>query len=239
VVANGSLIERGEKLDGWISVHPEFTGRGVASALIRIVEDRARELDGSTVKLGSYAENEAGRALLERAGYREVRHYYEMRIELDGAPPEPEWPPGLTVAAFDVTDARQLHAAINDAFADEWNFHQRTFEDWRAHRMESPHFDPMLWFIVKDGDEIAGFILSAAKQYGGPWVALVGVRKPWRRRGLGLALLRQAFGEFHRRGERRVALGVDAANPTGATRLYERAGMHVYAEDVIYERELQ
>jgi ribosomal protein S18 acetylase RimI-like enzyme len=52
-----------------------------------------------------------------------------------------------------------------------------------------------------------------------------GVRRPWRRRGLGLALLRRAFGEFQRRGERLVQLGVDAASPTGATRLYERVGM--------------
>ena len=33
--------------------------------------------------------------------------------------------------------------------------------------------------------------------------------------------------EFFRRGERTVALGVDAQNPTGATRLYERVGMRV------------
>jgi ribosomal protein S18 acetylase RimI-like enzyme len=64
------------------------------------------------------------------------------------------------------------------------------------------------------------------------------VRKPWRRRGLGLALLQHAFTEFWRRGERTVALGVDAENPTGATRLYERAGMHVLFDAVVYEKPL-
>jgi mycothiol synthase len=232
-------MHRGEKLDGWVCVDPEFTGRGLATALVAIIEERARELGGATVKLDVYAENAAGRTLLEALGYHDVRHFYEMRIELDGPPPEPAWPPGLTVTPFAPDEARQLHAAINDAFADEWNFHRRTFEEWRAQRMEGPNFDPTLWFVVKDGEEIAAFVLSSAKQYGGPWVALVGVRKPWRRRGVGLALLRQAFGEFHRRGERRVALGVDATNLTGATRLYERAGMHVHAEDIVYEKELR
>jgi hypothetical protein len=33
-------------------------------------------------------------------------------------------------------------------------------------------------------------------------------------------------------------LGVDAQNPTGATRLYERAGLRVIKEDIVYEKEL-
>ena len=50
--------------------------------------------------------------------------------------------------------------------------------------------------------------------------------------------LEEAFGEFYRRGESRCALGVDANNTTGATRLYERAGMRVLWEAVIFEKEL-
>ena len=62
--------------------------------------------------------------------------------------------------------------------------------------------------------------------------------KAWRRRGVGLALLRHTFREFHLRGDTHVGLGVDAENPTGATRLYERAGMRVINELVLYEKEL-
>jgi ribosomal protein S18 acetylase RimI-like enzyme len=188
--------------------------------------------------LGALAENAAGKTLLEDAGYRDVRHYVKMKIELDGRLPEPVWPDGVTVTPFDLGAARVLHAAINDAFAEEWNFHARTFDEWAKHRLEAEDFDPSLWFVVRDGDEIAAFILCTAMRFGAPHVALLGVRKPWRRRGIGLALLRQAFREFHRRGERTVALGVDAENPTGATRLYEHAGMHVDTEDVIYEKTL-
>ena len=43
--------------------------------------------------------------------------------------------------------------------------------------------------------------------------------------GLGEGLLRTAFATLHARGLRRVGLGVDAENVTGALRLYERAGM--------------
>jgi mycothiol synthase len=238
VVGIGSLMQRGDKLDGWMTVDPDFLGRGISTALVELAEARARELGGSTVKLGAFAENDAARTLLEGLGYRDVRHYYEMRIELDGPPPDPEWPHGLRAVLFALADARSLHAAINDAFAGEWNFHQRTFEEFKRFRLEAPDFDPTLWFVVKDAGEIAAFILCWAKRFGGPHVGLVGVRKPWRRRGLGLALLHHAFGEFHRRGERRVGLGVDAENTTGATLLYERAGMQVHSEEIVYEKEL-
>ena len=53
------------------------------------------------------------------------------------------------------------------------------------------------------------------------------MRRPWRRRGLGLALLLHSFRDFAARGATRVGLGVDAENTTGAVGLYERAGMHV------------
>lgn len=238
VVAVGSLMQRGDKLDGWMTVDPDFTGRGISTVLVGLAEARARDLRGPAIKLGTFAENAAGRALLDGLGYRDVRHYFEMRVELDGPPPRSEWPPGLRAVPFELADARTLHAAINDAFAKEWNFHQRSFEEFQTLRLEAPDFDPTLWFVVKDAGEIAAFILCWAKRFGGPHVGLVGVREPWRRRGLGLALLHHAFGEFHRRGERRVGLGVDAENATGATLLYERAGMHVHSEEVVYEKEL-
>jgi len=238
VVAVGSLMRRGDKLDGWMTVDPDFTGRGISTVLVGLAEARARDLGGQTIKLGTFAENAAGRSLLEGLGYRDVRHYYEMRIELDGPPPDAVWPPDLRAVPFELADARNLHAAINDAFAGEWNFYQRPFEEFQRLRLEAPDFDPTLWFVVKDAGEIAAFILCWAKRFGGPHVGLVGVREPWRRRGLGLALLHHAFGEFHRRGARRVGLGVDAENATGATLLYERAGMHVHFEEVVYEKEL-
>jgi ribosomal protein S18 acetylase RimI-like enzyme len=71
------------------------------------------------------------------------------------------------------------------------------------------------------------------------WVGTLGVRRAWRKRGLGEALLLHSFGEFYKRGMKTIGLGVDAENPTGATRLYKKAGMSVAAEYVIYEKELR
>ncbi len=56
-------------------------------------------------------------------------------------------------------------------------------------------------------------------------VTSLGVRRAWRRQGLGLAILHHAFGKFYRRSKARVLPDADVESPTGATRLYEKAGM--------------
>ena len=62
------------------------------------------------------------------------------------------------------------------------------------------------------------------------------MRRPWRRQGLGEALLLHSFRAFRERGFTRGTLGVDASSPTGATRLYERAGMTIYRDTVFLDR---
>jgi ribosomal protein S18 acetylase RimI-like enzyme len=71
------------------------------------------------------------------------------------------------------------------------------------------------------------------------WVDTLGVRRPWRKHGLGLALLRHSFSEYYQRGFRKVGLGVDASSLTGAVRLYEKAGMHVHRQYDRYEKVLR
>lgn len=99
-------------------------------------------------------------------------------------------------------------------------------------------FDLGVWFLaVADGEPVGAAICSMSEGVG--WVDSPGVRRPWRKHGVGLVLLQHAVGEFHQRGLQRVALGVDAANPTGATRLYERAGMTVAQQHATYAKELR
>ena len=101
-------------------------------------------------------------------------------------------------------------------------------------------FDPTLWFLAFDGDKLAGGPLCRYdKDLHIGWVNQLAVLRLWRRKGLGIALLLHSFAEFYRRGIVNVGLGVDAQNLTGATRLYERAGMHVALQHDTYEKELR
>ena len=103
-----------------------------------------------------------------------------------------------------------------------------------------PRVDPSLVPVVWVGDEVVAFSLNYAKRNGDwGWIGTLGVREAWRRRGLGLALLHESFRRFRSRGETTVALGGDVENPTGATRLYERAGMTVLWQADVWEKELR
>lgn len=176
--------------------------------------------------------------LLAAHGYRDVRRFWEMTIELDGEPPAPVLPAGMRIEAFDAAAARPFHDALEEAFQDHWEHHSRSFEEWWEEKRTASDFDPTLWFVVHDGAALAATVRNDPSRNGGGWVAALGVRRAWRGRGLGRALLLHSFREFHRRGLTRVSLGVDAENPTGATRLYESVGMHVDLEQVVWEKAL-
>jgi mycothiol synthase len=238
LAAYAVAIPHGESAETDAFVHPAKTGLGLGSWLLRRGEERARELGFPTALTWCLAPDTDARALFERSGYREVRRFYRMLVEHDREPLAPEWPEGFRVSTFEPTDGPAFHAALDEAFAEEWNFVPEPFEHWAERRINVPDFDPTLWFVAREGDEIAGVLRGDPDRAGAGWVGAIGVRPLWRKRGLGLALLQHAFGEFYRRGQRRVGLGVDAQNPTGATRLYERAGMHVAYEAAAFKKEL-
>jgi mycothiol synthase len=220
-------------------VHPRAWGRGVADALLEHAEEWARAKRGAGTRVRAYpAEPEAElREAAERRGYRPIRHFFTMEIGLDGAP-EVRWPEGFTVRSFERADEERVHEAQMDAFADHWDHHPIPFEVWRTWTIERDDFDPSLWMLAEAGGEIAGISLNSWHRSGDPefgWVNVLGVRPPWRRRGLGEALLRKSFAMWAERGAKKVGLGVDTENPTGALRLYERAGMRPVRRQDLYE----
>jgi mycothiol synthase len=205
-------------------VHPRYTGRGVGTSLIRLTEAWARERvplapPGTRVVLDNTINGKDGQArrLLEREGYEAVRHFWRMAIELEEAPPEPELPDGVSIRpCVPGEDERAAFDALDEALRNHWEHPPTTFEEWER-RKKRFGFEPGLWLL-------AGAAVCEDRS-GTGWVNELAVRRPWRRRGLGLAMLRRAFLEFYRRGTNKVALTVDTQSLTGATRLYERAGV--------------
>jgi mycothiol synthase len=171
-------------------------------------------------------------------GYELVRHFFEMEIDLAEEPPDPAWPDGFGPRTFDTEDARAVYDADIEAFEDHWDPLDVTFEEWREYFLGSSDFDPELWFLVEDGDKLAAFSLCSKRDKPTGHVHVLGVRRPWRRRGLAKALLLNSFRELRRRGCGQARLNVDAENLTGAVRLYEDAGMHVLHRTARWSRDL-
>jgi mycothiol synthase len=239
VVGYSEVRGRGElwRAEGY--VHPDARGRGIGKLIATGLEEDVARRGARRIQNSVLEPDSAARALLESLGYGAVRVFRELRIELEAPPPAPEWPAGLRVVSFDPErDALEFHAAHQEAFADHWEHKPRDFEAWSKGHLESERFDPTLWCVVRAGDEIAAGTICAGDTYGGGWVHALFTRRPWRKQGVGAALLVDAFGRFWERGEHSIGLGVDAANDTGAFRLYERAGMAPELGWVVYEKEL-
>ncbi len=228
-----------------ILVLPEFSRLGLQDALLAQVEQWAQGQVPQArpevrVALNSFVAqgDEQGALSLQRSGFKEIRRSWNMEITMNEAPAEPEWPAGMTVRTFRPGDERLVFDTDEEAFKDHWGHMPGNFERWKHWTVERETFDPTLWFLAYEGDRIAGVSLCAHRDELG-WVDSLGVLRPWRRAGLGKALMLHAFGEFYRRGTRTVGLGVDAQNLTGATRLYEKVGMHVVRVYINYEKELR
>jgi len=232
------------KADG--CVHPAFKGRGIGSALLAKIAERAQAemalaAPAARVFIQSQMNNQdaAGHHLLRNNGYAPVRYYWRMEIKPPAAPAAVAFPAGLELRPF----SRDAHAvsvwqADNEAFHDHWGSQPRAYEEWSREKFGNPNFDPTLWLVAWDGQAVVGFSQNRFRQ-GIGWIGTIAVRRPWRGQGLGLALMRQTFGEFYKRGMPIIGLGVDSANLTGATRLYQRAGMGVAGEYALYEKELR
>lgn len=247
IVASGILVAEGQtRMNLDVYIHPEHRGRGLGTWLTRALESRATEILASappdarlTLHTGINSPNAHAARLLRHEGYAPVRHFWQMRIEMDAPPPAPVWPEGVTVrACVREQDERAVFDTLEEAFKDHWGHAARDYDTWRAINVESESYDPALWFLAATGNESAGAVRGRMRGDEG-WINTLGVRRPWRKSGLGMALLLRAFGEFYARGVHVVALGVDAQNPTGATRLYERAGMRVARQYTVYEKELR
>ncbi len=243
--------EKPEEMYASPRVHPNYRGLGIGTYLIRLAEQRARELmvtipQKKRVTLNSWSEgvNEEARSLLVREGFSLLRTYVRMELDMQETPPAPRWPNGITVRTFvKGQDERPVFDASEESFQDHWGYTPEDFDEFVRSGISVATFDPALWFLAMADSDIAGFslcLLNVGEQVNMGFVDSLGVRRRWRKQGLGLALLHHSFGEFYKRGIRHVELSVDSENLTGATRLYERAGMHRAKKyDVRYEKVLR
>ena len=185
-----------------VSVHPRYAGRGIGADLLRRLEGRAGALvarapEGARLAIATEinATNERARRLLAEHGYAVVRHSWHMLVELGGEPEPPRWPGGIVVrTAVAGRDERAVWEAEEEAFLDHYDHHAWPFEEWFKLMGTAERHDVSLWFLATEGDQIAGVALCRAgvPDYpGAGWVGTLGVRRAWRRRGVGEALLRR------------------------------------------------
>jgi mycothiol synthase len=238
----------------WARVDPEREGRGIGTALLAWSLTRAtaaleRVPLGTRVapRVGTRPGHRTSTELFEAFGFTLVRMNWIMKIDLASAPPAPAWPPGIRLEPYrHPEDLEAVYRCDREAFSDHWGYVDVPFEQgldlFRHTATLLRPVEPELWFVAMDGQEIAGICLCRRRSDEDPemgWVDTLGVRRAWRRRGLGLTLLLHSFHALREAGAARAGLGVDAGSLTGATRLYQRAGMSILHEAALYELDLR
>ena len=223
----------------WGVVHPEQRGRGIGSALFDRIEARAGELLAGVAsprfRHAINARDAAAAAMASARGLRPVQHNWHMQIDLDERIAPRQDPAGITIGGVEPPDdLRSVHAILASAFAADPADHPAPFDRWVKEHVTNPTYDPSLWLLARDGDVPVGALAASVGESG--WVDWLAVLATHRGRGIGLALLHRSFHTFAERGVRRVTLNVNAQNVTGATAVYERAGMRVVNAWDLWER---
>jgi mycothiol synthase len=250
-------------LDG--AVHPTAWRRGLGGFVLRTLvaqagDRHAREAPERPGELTVHLpEARPGVAALTAAeGFTVWRWFTAMRTELTGSLPEAvPAPPGVVLRGYLPQDDEAVRLASNEAFADHWRSRPMPTEVWRSRISGSAGFRPTASLVAvaapaagavphADGDApVLGFLLvtepEAQSERTGirtAYVARVGTVRSARGRGIASALLTGCLPVLVDQGYRRAELDVDAASPTGANRIYERAGFTVLHRNAVAGRHL-
>jgi mycothiol synthase len=225
-------------LEAEIRVRPGLD-YSIADPLLVLVREAAAEFDAAKpVHIMANSTAQRLQRWLLAHGAREIRHFWRMAIDLDDTPPVVPHPPeriALRLARDEEEDLRRIFTLVDTAFAEHFGHtDERTYEAWIDNWRSRPTFDLSLWWVAELDDEPVAALLGMTFP-GAGHVGTLGTSKQARGRGIGGYLLRTSFAEFHARGFRKVTLGVDSENGTGAVRLYESVGMKAVNDWPLFE----
>jgi mycothiol synthase len=230
---------------------PQWRGQGIRRAMLRRNEWRgevmaANHPSGSEQVFEAWAADTESHweSLLVSQGYEPARYGYDMvRPDLEDIPEMP-LPEGIEVRPVPPEHYYTVWKAEEEAFRDHWGASEWK-EEWFEEMLESPTFQPHLWQVAWDGDQVAGMVLNFIDEKENEeykrkrgWTEDIAVLRPYRRQGLAKALIARSLRLHRRLGMTEAALGVDADNPNGALRLYQSMGFCMVKQHTTYRKPL-
>jgi mycothiol synthase len=231
---------------------PAWRRRGIGQAMMAGIERRLHDVaagqpkDSPCFYESMAEEKEIGtRTLLEKRAYLAVRHEFTMvRPNLEGIP-DSQLPAGIELRPVLEDHLETIRSASLEAFRDHWGYSEAlepSVSQWK----NSPNFDPSLWKVAWDGDQVVGMVLSYVNRQENEeyqrlrgWTENICVRRPWRKRGIAQTLIAESLRELKNRGYQEAALGVDTENLSGALHLYQRMGYQAVSRNSIYRKPMQ
>jgi ribosomal protein S18 acetylase RimI-like enzyme len=229
---------------------PAWRGQGLGRAMVRASERRLQTLAAEhrhpgprLLEARAYNTQPRAEELFLSEGYSPARHFFDMVRPLGDDLPTAPLPSGLEVRPVQPAHYRAIWDAMREAFAGGWG-NPLFREDDYAHWHEDDAFQPALWEVAWDGDQVAGMVLNYIDRAGNArhdrlrgYTEDINVRRPWRRQGLARALIIRSLALLRAWGMTEAALNVDAANAP-ALELYEHLGYQPVRRATAYRKEL-
>ena len=239
------MCEAGARLVSRVWIHPDWRSGDVGRLLVKRCLEQASSFDEQVLDIPVRPAQQYQAVLLEGMGFRHVRTWWVMRVDLTQDLPLAKIPLGFSFrTAVSGQDERMLTALMNDVFSEHWGEGEHSLEQIR-HDLALPWFDPRLLAFAETEGQTVGYVWSwvGLEQRASPGGACahigdLGVRAAYRRRGLGRALLMRALADLKARRMGAAELEVDGPN-ANAKHLYESVGFKEHVELRWYRKQFR
>ncbi len=229
-------------------VIPEFRGRGVEKQLMETALEELKARGMTTGQAGTESAKEDNVRLLEGLGFKRIRVFSLMEMDLAEVPRHVGENKEVTIRPLrlDVDEDIQLFDRLhNESFSEHFNFRPHTLEETRHRLLNNPYLKQReSFFAVLNGDSVGYVGVGIDEKYNLErntrigWATVIGVLKPYRSAGVGTSLILHAVENLKGKGMTRALLGVDDNNTTRAIGVYEKVGFTVKRKDFVYQRSL-
>ena len=236
----------------YVHLLPEHRGEGIREVLLRYNEKTLRQAVSDrpeterVFESWSSSDQNDWRDILIQEGYKPTWHLFEMvRPNLDDVPDIP-LPEGATVRPIKEEDYRKVWDASKKVFRGQpWGsdemWDEAHYEQW----LSSPTFNPDLWQIAWDGNEIVGSVQSFIDEDENRELGRsrghterIFVAPSWRGKGLAKSLIARSLRLLKEQGMTDATLDTEEANVHQAYKVYERMGYRVVKQFTFYQKPL-
>jgi mycothiol synthase len=229
------------------AVVPEHRGKGIEQHFMEFSIDYLRSR--KVVKAYRWCSGQEGwrHDLALEFGFKDVRHFFMMVWKQKKAPKILQPPDGISIEDKmfkEASDELIAHfvEGMNDSFADHYNFSPTPVEKFLKWRETDEEISRLT--LAKEGEKIVGVCMceesvlyNKENNTKAGWANILGVSKPYRKRGIARALLTEGMRWIYDRGMDTIYLGMDAENRK-ALGLYTSLGYQVHTESINYELNL-
>jgi mycothiol synthase len=229
-------------------VLPEYRGGQLDRQLIETGLSELRARGMTMAQTGADSEQRERIELIQALGFKLVRAFSMMEINLAGIPRDIGENKNVTIRTLRTNldeDIELYNRLVNESFSEHFNFRPRTLEETRHRLLRNPYYkEQETFFALLDGEGVGYVGIGIDEKYNleknvqAGDVMIIGVLKTYRRTGIGARLMLEGLAALKARGMTKAMLGVDDYNITEAMKLYEKVGFEVKKKYSTFEREL-